>query len=556
YLLKREMENFGSKVSEICDFSSLSDGSTANIIHYSTDQILTIGNCGDSRAVLFIIGDDGNFYYKRLTNDHDPEDIIEKARVENIEAGRVSDGRIWGDNRIGLSLSRSFGDLPISADRQRLISQEVDIYQYDIAKIKQKYGAGSKIFLMNSCDGMYDNSRSNEKIYAAALKNWHEQESLRMKWKNNPAEYLRDFSMALGSVDNITTCFFDITLAPTQPIINGIFDGHCGDRVSSLAADYFGKTLLQENSIIHFQNQNFVNNFGQTMLSLTTDERGVITKESFVINPNLEDLTTKDLLGNSYYDQDYITLLTTAYALEKKFKTEEISGKNLLVKKSNIVYFEADPDNSFSAEKISQATERVLDILTNERPEITQAQIFFLIDIKNNWQVVEINFSKTAENKFLVNQIYFNCEQDQINSHQELIQNSLGNNQLLILNLPQNNVILPIEAKNSGPLICQYLGTRLGEINADHQTIIFSPEELLNLRVEQIKLASKNLGLQYAYDFYISDCNPRSEDLLDFESDFSDSDNKEQKLNYSSNNSELKKPSAKTLKNNQHEHHN
>ena len=51
-LLEKKFADLGPKIRSFGD--NITDGSTAIISHYSTDQKLTIANLGDSRAVLFI----------------------------------------------------------------------------------------------------------------------------------------------------------------------------------------------------------------------------------------------------------------------------------------------------------------------------------------------------------------------------------------------------------------------------------------------------------------------------------------------------------------------
>ena len=259
-LLEKKFADLGPKIRSFGD--QITDGSTAIISHYSTDQKLTIANLGDSRAVLFIKKGDGSFDWIRLTNDQEPLDILEMARIEG-NGGFVPREGLY-KNRVNgtLMIARSFGDHGknlegIEANSntpngKKLISYQPDIYQYNIPEIlKEKHG--SQAFLMTSCDGMYDHGIGNEATYANLLKVWFKNENLvQTKWGNNVAEYLRDYAIVLGSKDNVTVCFSNITNAPTEPMVVGVFDGHGGCSTSSIIAESLGQDLLKAGAIIHY----------------------------------------------------------------------------------------------------------------------------------------------------------------------------------------------------------------------------------------------------------------------------------------------------------------
>ncbi len=160
-------------------------GSTAVVSVYSTDQKLTVANCGDSRAVLFVKHPDNRVEFHRLTNDHDPADIFERSRVEAL-GGEVSIGdgfsscnRVGAKNNshLGLAMSRSFGDSSTKNSQKKcLISHEPDIYQYDVKNILNAAGQGAQIFLLSSCDGLYERDL-NEATYAQHLQDWFAEKS-------------------------------------------------------------------------------------------------------------------------------------------------------------------------------------------------------------------------------------------------------------------------------------------------------------------------------------------------------------------------------------------
>ena len=272
HLMEEKFNKLGANIRAYCIEENKGAGSTALLTHYSTDQKLTIGTLGDSRAVLFIKKQDGSIDWIRLTNDQEPEDILEEARI-------VKNGGFVGFNGLfrvngKLAVGRSFGDsgeqgtkprgpldnfkydssgklIPLTNEKQ-LISYKPDIYQYDIkAILDARGGKGAEAFLLNSCDGLYDHGKGNETTYAKALEEWFKKDDVRTKWSDNIAEYLRDYAIALGSADNVTVCVSNITEAPKKSVFNGVFDGHGGSLVSSLAATTLGSELLDSGSLIH-----------------------------------------------------------------------------------------------------------------------------------------------------------------------------------------------------------------------------------------------------------------------------------------------------------------
>ena len=191
-LLEKKFAEVGENIRTLsrsaADKSISASGSTAVVNHYSTDQKLTIANLGDSRSVLFIRNPkDGSVRFQRLTNDNEPDDILEEARITN-KGGRVIYD-VGGNARVNanLMIARSFGDIGLTSledgDETRLISYKPDIYQYDMAEIlAQEENSGCETFLLTSCDGLYDHKEEmNEATYATALKNWFNDASLQKK---------------------------------------------------------------------------------------------------------------------------------------------------------------------------------------------------------------------------------------------------------------------------------------------------------------------------------------------------------------------------------------
>lgn len=135
HFLEKKFADLGPKIRSFGD--EIGDGSTAIISHYSTDQKLTIANLGDSRAVLFVKKTDGSFYWIRLTNDQEPLDTFEKARIEGNGGFVLKKGKTR--NRVnGITMvARSFGDHYSvfegldeyqNPNGKKLISYQPDIY--------------------------------------------------------------------------------------------------------------------------------------------------------------------------------------------------------------------------------------------------------------------------------------------------------------------------------------------------------------------------------------------------------------------------------------------
>ncbi|MDX2083218.1 MAG: PP2C family serine/threonine-protein phosphatase [Rickettsiales bacterium] len=310
FFLEKTIKKLGDNLIKFFERNNIEDGSTALMAFYSIDQKLTIANIGDSRAILFIRKPDGTFDYKRLTDDHEPQAILEQARIESL-GGFVSDARTPRVNEI-LSLSRSIGDIHIKYGEQRLISGEPDIFQYDIAKVLQKYPPRSSAILAICCDGMFDHGIANERTYAKALEKWFNNIDKIQDNFTNVAQYLRDTAILLGSGDNVTISLCDITAAPTEQILIGVFDGHGGDIASSLLAGLIAEEILQEDSLIHLPNIDVVKELLSIKKAQLPDNLNdhiisyLILDDNRVAIDNIKDL---DSLSNT----DYSNLLNAEF---------------------------------------------------------------------------------------------------------------------------------------------------------------------------------------------------------------------------------------------------
>ncbi|KAF7488466.1 Putative protein phosphatase [Sarcoptes scabiei] len=126
-------------------------GSTA-IVAIIRANTVYVGNIGDSRCVI-----SRNGKAIDLSQDHKPEDKIEKDRILNAGA-EIIDGRVNG----GLNLSRAFGDHIYKtkedlSDREQMIVALPDIETFEI-------DWDSDQFLFLACDGIWNSMNSQEVV--------------------------------------------------------------------------------------------------------------------------------------------------------------------------------------------------------------------------------------------------------------------------------------------------------------------------------------------------------------------------------------------------------
>jgi serine/threonine protein phosphatase PrpC len=158
-------------------------GSTALVgIQYldkRKNNMLWIINVGDSRAVLC----KNNKGIIQLSEDHKPNSVKEKNRINELGGKIYYDGYDW---RIGsLSLSRAVGD----NDEKPFVSHLPQIYRYKINKNDK--------FIIFACDGLWD-VISNKKAVDFVLR------KLKNNYKGNIARKLSEFAIKEGSTDNVT----------------------------------------------------------------------------------------------------------------------------------------------------------------------------------------------------------------------------------------------------------------------------------------------------------------------------------------------------------------
>ena len=157
-------------------------GSTCllNIMYKYDDELhFNTVNLGDSRLV--IVYNSGN--HKQVSNDHKPDDKIEKTRIEKIGGEVYKDSE--GVYRIGdLSLSRAFGD----GDNAPYISQTPDVYYNKVTK-NTKY-------IVMACDGLWD-VIENKDLFELL-------ESYKSNNSKNLAVNLANEALKKGSYDNVS----------------------------------------------------------------------------------------------------------------------------------------------------------------------------------------------------------------------------------------------------------------------------------------------------------------------------------------------------------------
>lgn len=239
--------------------TNAAQGLTGIVVHCDADHKLTVANCGDSRAVLFIKNARGEVDYLRLSKDHKPDDYFEQIRLaqcgEEVRGGRVI-GKISG-----LSIARSFGDSSYHKKEDGenpsfFISYEPDITQFDLAEILQKNGGeGTQLFLVVSCDGLYEGEALNEKNYCKALEEFFRNPTLRAAHNvgdelASVSHYLRSCALHNGSGDNVTVSVTDVTTPAAEEMIIGVFDGHGGRDVALSVAGKFAQRFLALGEIL------------------------------------------------------------------------------------------------------------------------------------------------------------------------------------------------------------------------------------------------------------------------------------------------------------------
>lgn len=165
-------------------------GCTANVA-IVRENIITVANCGDSRAVL---ADEGKAI--PMSEDHKPNRLDEKKRIEAL-GGNVEYGRIGGL----LAVSRAFGDFEYKIDGKHLVTAVPDVKSFTLQR--------NTDFIILACDGLWDVMSSSEAIKLSY------QWLLETQNLNKVCEKLVETALNRNSMDNITcmiVTFHDLSI--------------------------------------------------------------------------------------------------------------------------------------------------------------------------------------------------------------------------------------------------------------------------------------------------------------------------------------------------------
>jgi serine/threonine protein phosphatase PrpC len=156
-----------------CDFDVRCSGATC-IVACLSGRKLTVGNCGDSRAVLCKKNTSGAICAVPLTNDHKPDRAEERKRILAAgghlgcrqvlvnQPGRgpvsmpVGPCRVWYQHKgetLGLAMSRSLGDMIV---HKCGVSAEPEILEHTIGNEDE--------FLIIATDGIWDVVDNNQAV--------------------------------------------------------------------------------------------------------------------------------------------------------------------------------------------------------------------------------------------------------------------------------------------------------------------------------------------------------------------------------------------------------
>jgi serine/threonine protein phosphatase PrpC len=154
--------------------------------------IIQVLNTGDSRSCLC-----RGSKAIRLTEDHKPNTLRERARITSLGGKIIYDGM---DYRIGnLSVSRAFGD----NDTKPFVVETPDMFKY-VLQNKDR-------FLVIACDGLWD-VMTDQAVINFILKNCFDKNTNRINKHINIARQLIDYAINdLKSTDNVSVIivFFD-----------------------------------------------------------------------------------------------------------------------------------------------------------------------------------------------------------------------------------------------------------------------------------------------------------------------------------------------------------
>lgn len=112
-----------------------------------TPTHIVCASLGDSRAVV-LVKNDGDVHATPLSDDHKPNNPLEKGRIE--EAG----GFVFGDRVNGeLAMSRAIGDFQYKGNKKIEMGKQMVISIPDVAIHKR---SSDDSMLLVACDGVFD----------------------------------------------------------------------------------------------------------------------------------------------------------------------------------------------------------------------------------------------------------------------------------------------------------------------------------------------------------------------------------------------------------------
>ncbi len=272
------------------------------------------------------------------------------------------------------------------------------------------------------------------------------------------------------------------------------------------------QVLMESLSRINSKENGDLNNYLRELSNLRTDERGIITKESFVkharINPNLKGLNINDVDGRYWYGGGSVDIVRKAYLLEAGF-TEFDWQKNLFAKGNDIIFLGSE--NLGDQKKLKELCRIIARGLERQQ----EVHMFFPVNTScTHWTNLEIEIKTQPDSKFLVNSHYY----DPLGKFMADVQTAKHLNQKFIgifgkdLVAQESKLLIHSAKRQSdlnscGPVSCWYVKQRINKNSCDDNKSF--EVGALELRLEQLKVVSKNLGSGAGYNLYNCYQKPR-----------------------------------------------
>lgn len=210
-------------------------------------DLLSVAHLGDSKAVLGREGAGGLIGGRYLTNDHKPDQIEERRRIERaggslaylhggkpfIRGGDFTERQARGERPMQLNYSRAFGGKDLKCYG---LSADPDIIQIQLTKADK--------LLVIASDGLWDVATADD----AARMAWDAYSAGR-----DPSLELTDWALAQhdarGSIDNVTVIVAVFTHPPPvlAPVVNGALStGPSSSAAASLSASHSSNSLSRQ----------------------------------------------------------------------------------------------------------------------------------------------------------------------------------------------------------------------------------------------------------------------------------------------------------------------